>query len=54
MKKTVEIDLSAEEMAVAFAEMCSEDQAEFFNELARQVATWGRPGRVSGYGYPRT
>jgi hypothetical protein len=42
-KSIVEITLSPDELAFEFANMGDEQQAMFFNELARITAKWDRP-----------
>ena len=39
----VEITLRAEELAEQFCNMCSDEQADFFNEVARVVSNWSNP-----------
>ena len=42
-KIMVDVTLSPDEMAFEFANMCDEQQAMFFNELAAITAKWERP-----------
>lgn len=45
MKIAVEVDyeVSPEELAVAFCQMTSDEQAEFFNTIAREARGWNAP-----------
>ena len=38
--RTIDVNPSPEELAVAFATMGSDDQAEFFNAVAAEVEGW--------------
>ena len=42
-KITVPVDLTPQELAFEFCNMSDEDQAEFFNSLAKIVENWQAP-----------
>jgi len=42
--RQVEIDLTVEEMAIAFANMCNDEQAEFLNTVGETALNWPNGG----------
>lgn len=46
MKKTVDLTLTAAELAEAFSDMNDEDQAQFFIEVGRIFESWGTANRI--------
>lgn len=53
MKLTVDVTIGPAELAARFCELNDEDQAQFFIECAKQMATWpayNRMGQLSSIG----
>ena len=43
IKRSVLVEPTPEELALAFAELHSDEQVKFFNTLAKDIDTWDKP-----------